>query len=214
MKIIWWGWKSDFKHEIKGQCWPTNQNIIQMKYLNDSVSEGFIHLPPAQLRLQLLRDFGRSGCWPFSNVVNRQTLHFCACVCSVSVSPYLLVCHQHSSDPLLTLKFSFRLPVCPTSLLFPEGWHWGCPGCNSGRGGWRKTQMRQRRRGRRRRKGGGERAHIHSTDGFPLFPHTHSLSQTHPLLRGRQEREGAGGRRGKRIMLERRREGEGRKGQG
>lgn len=53
--------------------------------------------------------------------------------------------------------------------------------------------MTERRRRRRRRKGGGERAHIHSIDGFPLFPDTHSLSQTHPLLRGRQEREGAGG---------------------
>lgn len=100
---------------------------------------------------------------------------------------YLLVCHHHSSAPLLTLKFSFQPPVYPASLLFPE--HWGWPRCSAARGGWRRIERRRRRR----RKGGGERAHIHSTDGFPLLPHTHSLSQTHPLLRGRQEREGARG---------------------
>lgn len=94
-------------------------------------------------------------------------------VCSICV--YLLVCHHHSSDPLLTLKFSFQPSVCPTTLLVPE--HWRCPQCSAGRGGWRKTERRRRRR-RRRREGGGERAHIHSIDGFPLFPHTLSLPDT------------------------------------
>lgn len=88
---------------------------------------------------------------------------------------YLLVCHHHSSDPLLTLKFSFQPSVCATTLLFPE--HWGCPQCSAGRGGWRKTERRRRRR-RRRRGGGRERAHIHSIDGFPLFSHTLSLPDT------------------------------------
>lgn len=51
-----------------------------------------------------------------------------------------------------------------------------------------------------------ERGHISILLTAFLFSLTHSLSQTHPLLRGRQEREGAGRgggwRRGERIMLE------------
>lgn len=121
------------------------------------------------------------------------------CLCR-RVSRYLLVCPHHSSDPLLTLKFSFQQPVHPTRLLFPP---------SAGTEGAQGATLAEEGEGRQRwDRGGGEeekveeREHISILLTAFLFSLTHTLSPRHILCweAGRKGRE-LGGRRGKRIML-------------
>lgn len=91
----------------------------------------------------------------------------------------------------IEVQFSATRPPGETPST-PEGQRWGSNQCAT----WAR-KAEQSRRGRRR-EGGGERAHIHSTDGFPLYPHlTRTLSPRHILCReaGRKGRELRGSRR-------------------